>query len=337
MYITVSYQFKGIIWQFEFHLSLNFSPILFQFEFFESFAGACTFAGAYVLAIEWVNSKYRVLSGTIISLAIPLGDILLGFVAMYIHDFRLLIRVLYTPGLLVIVYFWIVPESVRWLLVTGRVDRAIKILKRTASVNGKELSNKSIDMLRSTYTIDEVKKASDEANNVETHTMLEIFNIIIKSKRLSLRLLNGCLQWAVAAFCYYGLSMIATHIRGENRYVSFIIVVAMEIPGMLISTPLLNCMRRKILLFTSFFITAIATGATSWIPEHHSTIILIFFMIGKAASTCGFTSLYIFTAEQWPTGLRTTIMNTCSMIGRVGAMVAPQTVILVNNFETFSY
>lgn len=86
-------------------------------EFLESSAGTCTYAGTYVLAIEWASTKYRVLGTTLITLSYPLGEMLLGLIAMYIHDFRMLIRVLYTPGLVVIAYLWLAPESIRWLLV----------------------------------------------------------------------------------------------------------------------------------------------------------------------------------------------------------------------------
>lgn len=36
------------------------------------------------------------------------------------------------------------------------------------------------------------------------------------------------------------------------------------------------------------------------------------------------------TAEMWPTNVRTTIMNTCLMFGRIGSALAPFTVILVS-------
>lgn len=185
-----------------------------------------TFAGIFVLCIEWVTTKYRVLGSTIVALSFPLGEMLLGFVAMYVHDFRTLIRVLYAPGLAVIVYLWLVPESVRWLLVRGKVDRAITILKRIASVNGKNLSDKSIEMIKSNYSITKTKE-----DKVDGNSILQSFGLIMKSKVLCFRLLNCCYLWTVCCFCYYGLSALATHIPSGNRYKNFIFVAAIEIPG----------------------------------------------------------------------------------------------------------
>lgn len=305
------------------------TSILVQLEFFESLGTSC-FTGMYVLALEWVNSRKRVLGSVIVAISFPLGEILLGVVAMYVHDFRNLIRILYTPGLFLLVYFCIVPESVRWLLVTGRVERAIEILKRTARVNGKKLSEKSIEMIKMTYSKQLNSKQTPSDGDTSDTSIVQSLKSIFKSKVLFLRFLNNCYQWMNCCFCYYGLSLISlsSHVGGKNRYTSFIFVVAIEIPGLLIALPLLNRMNRRILLFSALSVTAFSTILASWTPPENSTVILLLFMLGKCSITLAFNSLYVFTAEQWPTNVRTTIINSCSMIGRIGSMVAPSMVMV---------
>lgn len=305
----------------------------FQFEFLESL-GTSTFGGMYVLVLEWVNSKYRIYGTVLVSLSFPLGEILLGVVALYVHDFRHVIRIFYTPGLFLLAYLFLVPESVRWLLVTGRVDRAIAILKRMARVNRKQLSEKSIELLRLKYSPQSISLDNTDGKTItETPSLCKSLGSIIKSKTLCFRLMICCYQWMNCCFCYYGLSLVATHVPGENRYKSFIFVVAIEIPGLLIALPLLNRMKRRYLLVGALSLTAFSTTATSLIPKENSTIILLFFMVGKMSITCAFQSLYIFTAEQWPTNVRTTITNCCSMVGRIGSMLAPMTAILVRIYN----
>lgn len=295
--------------------------------------GSVTFVGIYVLALEWVNAKYRIFGSILVAISFPLGEMLLGFVALYVHDYRDVIRILYTPGLLLIVYLWIVPESVRWLLVTGQIERAINILKRIAYVNGKELSEKSIELIKATYS-DESQSKTDpmSKDNNENHSIIQSLYSIFKSKVLCLRFLNCSYQWINCCFCYYGLSLIATQVPSENRYISFIFIVAIEIPGILIALPLLNHMKRRILLFGALTSTAISTIATAcFISAEYPTIVLLFFMLGKCSITLAFNAIYIFTAEQWPTSVRSTVVNSCSMIGRTGAMIAPMTAIMVYN------
>lgn len=293
--------------------------------------GASTFEGSYVLSIEWVNSNCRVLGGTIIAVAYSVGEMLLGLVAMFVPDFRTYSRILYTPGLFVIVYFWLVPESVRWLLVAGRIDQAIIILKRTAKVNRKELSEKSIEVLKLQYTksTKENSDSSNKRNGTENHSVIQSFCRIFKSRTLCLRFLNCCYQWAACCLGYFGLSLSATHIAGANRYTSFIFVMAIEIPGILMAQLFLNRIKRRVLLISSITMAAIFIIVSPFIPSEHSIIVLILFLLGKAFMTCAYTSLFVFTAEQWPTNIRTTVMNTCLMVGRIGSMTAPFAAVLV--------
>lgn len=218
-----------------------------------------------------------------------MGEMLCGLIAMYVHDFRHLIRFTYAPGFAVILYFWLVPESVRWLLVTGRVDRAIKILKRIASVNGKNLSEKTIETIKLKYSPE--NQSTDKENGSESATeensserkpsLVRLLFSVLKSKTLCLRFVNCCYQWVALCFSYYGLSMLATHVHGENRYTSFIMVVSFEIIGIFVVLFILNRMKRKILLSASLIIIAITTNITPWIPEENSYLIIICFMLGK--------------------------------------------------------
>lgn len=235
-------------------------------------------------------------------MAHPIGEIFFGFLAMYVHDFRLLLRIFYAPGLFLFIYFWLVPESIRWLLVTGRVDKAIKILKRIARVNKRHLSNKSIDMLTIKYSDVNVVTATKNSINSgkkthHKHSIFRSFGTVLKSKTLATRLFVCCYQWACCCFCYYGLNLSSTLIPGADRYVGFLFVVAAEVPGILLQIPLLKRFKRRILLFSTLFIAAMSIVATSLVPEQHSTIVLVFFMIGKASMTLAFAMLYLYTSK----------------------------------------
>lgn len=276
-----------------------------------------------------VSSRYRVIAITLIGLSHPIGEILFGLLASYCHDFRMLLRIFYLPGLFLVLYFWIVPESIRWLLVTGRVDRAIEIMKRIARINKKHLSNKSIDLLTTQYS-----GAENQINAVKsgrsTPSVFGSFCTVFKSRTLLLRLLVCCYQWLACCFTYYGLNLSSTLIPGADRYVGFIFVVAAEIPGILLQLPLLKRLKRRSLLFSTLSLAAVSIVASSLVSERHAIVVLIFYMIGKASVTLAFALMYIFTAEMWPTNIRTTIMNTCSMAGRVGSMISPLIVLLVS-------
>lgn len=183
--------------------------------------------------MEWASSKYRILGNTVLSVAFSVGEILFGLGAMYVHDFRTLLRIFYLPGLFALGYFWLVPESVRWLFVTGRVDRGIKTLKRIAKWNRRELSEKTIAAIKVKHTKNANEKltTATDSNAIEKKDVLQLLWTILKTKRLCLRFALNAYQYAASSFTFYGLSQSSTQIVGANRYISFIIVMCIEIPG----------------------------------------------------------------------------------------------------------
>lgn len=265
-----------------------------------------------------------------------MGEVLIGLVAMFVHDFRTLIRILHTPGLFAFICFWLLPESVRWLLVNGRVKPAVSTLQRIARVNRKELSSKSIELLNLYYSTESLSKnmsIEQEEHKNKEHSVIESLCMILKSRTLRLRFLICCYQWVACTFSYYGLSMTSTHIPGADRYLSFIIIMLCEIPGVIISQPLLNRMKRRWIMGVSITLAAILIVLTPFIPKEYPMIVLLFLVLGKTFLSCAFTVLNMYTAEQWPTNIRNTIHNSCSMIGRFGSMMAPLVVVLVRHIQ----
>lgn len=297
-----------------------------QLEFLENLATTFAFTGLFVFLIELMNAKYHVLMSTMSFTFYPFGGMVLGFVGYYVHDFRILMRIFYIPGLFLFVYIWLVPESVRWLLATGRTDRAIHTLKRIAKFNGRELSEETINAIKLKY-----KQQSIELNEIamETPSMFQLIWMVAKSKKLCIRFLLCCFQWITCCFCYYGLTQSAIQIPNTNHYVSFIISLAIEIPCVILSQPLLSRMKRRTLMGGSFILVAISIFATPFIPETYPWAMLLCALVSKASITIAFAVIYLWTVESWHTNVRNTITNTCSMIGRIGSMVAPFVVLLV--------
>jgi len=94
--------------------------------------------------MEIVAPSNRVQAATAISLSYTLGEALLGVVQYLTYDWRTTIRVLYTPCITFISYYWLMSESVRWLLAKNRPEDAFAVLKRIAKVNGRNVSDEMI-------------------------------------------------------------------------------------------------------------------------------------------------------------------------------------------------
>ena len=104
------------------------------FVFLRMVVGATTsgvFLVAYVLAMEMVGPQYRVVAGTLCQYYYTVGYLTMAGLAFLLHhSWQLLqivrprtphpLQVLTLPSVLFLSYWWIVPESVRWQLSTGR-------------------------------------------------------------------------------------------------------------------------------------------------------------------------------------------------------------------------
>lgn len=338
---SINYTMYAVVRQIE-KIKFNLKPstihhsfALFQFEFLEASTFTFCFSGIYLFAIELLGAKYRVLGNALMGTAFSMGGMLVGLVAMYVHNFRDVIRIFSAPGLLIFLYFWLVPESVRWLLATGRIDRAIETLKHIAKFNRREFTEKSITAIKLKYSPPSSITRRDsfklDLNAEGNQSIFQLLRTLLTTKRLCLRFLSCTYQWAACCFSYYGLSQSSIQITGANRYISFIIVTGIEIPSGLLSQPLLNVMKRRILLCCTFLLAAVSIIATTFIPESYSWAVLLCFVVGKGSINLAFVTMYMYTSEQFSTDIRNTILNTCSMVGRVGSIVAPW-VVLVNIF-----
>ena len=58
-----------------------------------------------------------------------------------------MIMALHIPGFLILAYYGILYDSVRWLLTKKKYEEAKKVLETVARVNKTNISNKSLDAL----------------------------------------------------------------------------------------------------------------------------------------------------------------------------------------------
>jgi hypothetical protein len=76
-----------------------------------------------------------------------LGCMVLPWVALLSGEWRHFLLYVSAPILLVIPYYWLLPESARWLIDKGRVTEAVRCFKRIAAFNGRgQLPTAAVDL-----------------------------------------------------------------------------------------------------------------------------------------------------------------------------------------------
>jgi OCT family organic cation transporter-like MFS transporter 4/5 len=94
---------------------------------------------ALTYLLEIVGGKWLTIFGLGIEFFWVASWLLLGAAAYFLRDWRDLMLATSAPGLAFVGLVWVMPESPRWLAVTGRTREAEVVLRRVAAINGRPL------------------------------------------------------------------------------------------------------------------------------------------------------------------------------------------------------
>lgn len=287
-------------------------------EAFDAGLSSPIYPAAMIMGMEMATSDQKILVSCLILIPYALGQVATAFIASYVQNYKWLLRVISMFGIATIPYIWILSESLRWLLVNKKHEKAVNLLANAAKMNGLNVSSKSYDIIRMECT------NGNAMNKVENHGA---FMDILCNCTLLTRFVICAFCWISSAFITYGVSIISVSLQGD-KYVNFMVVSFSGIPGVLLTYVMLTYLRRRWSMCVSLMATGLSILASKYF-SWNATLSLIFFFLGKLFINHSFTALYIFTTEMWPTVLRHSVMGTCSMIGRFGSIAAPLVPLLV--------
>lgn len=305
-------------------------------EFFDAAFGSGIAVSTFILGMELIGPGQRVLVGSLSSTCFAVGGVLLGAVAFLTQDYQVMLRIIYAPAFLIVMYIWLIPESLRWLMVSGYQQKAAKILLGAAKTNNVTYSESALQQLHNQCNEAAVTDNGDEETSLRvklktTTTEATPFQQILRSKVILLRIVNCSFCWLANTFVFYGLSLSSVTLGG-NKYANFMVSCVAEVPGYLLVFVILNRLGRRWSLCGSLFVCGIACVVTEVMPASVDPFLKLgVFLVAKCAITVSFTVLYVYTAEIYPTNMRNGLMSTCSTIGRIGSMLAPQTPLLVRH------
>ncbi|EPB70568.1 transporter, major facilitator family protein [Ancylostoma ceylanicum] len=264
------------------------------------------YAIAIVLGTEVVGAHYRRIVAVGTATAVAIGELILDGMAYLIDDYRILHAAIVGPSLILLSYWWIVPESTRWLVVKERYKEADLILKRAARLNGSAIPERWWEEL--------------VTSQVSKHTSAGLIDLF-RTPEIRKRTLVCFFVWFVNAMMYYGLTM-KSDIGGGCAFVFFLI----------------DPVGRRIIVAICFLIAGVCL-LLNWLIGDNVAFYwgMLQIMITKGAVTASFIAVYTHTAELFPTVIRTTAVGCCSTMSRLGAVISSYMALwLVDNFGKLS-
>uniref|UniRef100_Q9Y226-2 Isoform 2 of Solute carrier family 22 member 13 n=1 Tax=Homo sapiens TaxID=9606 RepID=Q9Y226-2 len=238
------------------------------------------------LLTEWVGPSWRTQAVVLAQCNFSLGQMVLAGLAYGFRNWRLLQITGTAPGLLLFFYFWALPESARWLLTRGRMDEAIQLIQKAASVNRRKLSPELMNQL-----VPEKTGPSGNALDLFRHPQLRKVTLII-----------FCV-WFVDSLGYYGLSLQVGDF-GLDVYLTQLIFGAVEVPARCSSIFMMQRFGRKWSQLGTLVLGGLMCIIIIFIPADLPVVVTMLAVVGKMATAAAFTISYVYSAELFPTILR---------------------------------
>ncbi|XP_040516780.1 putative transporter SVOPL isoform X1 [Gallus gallus] len=327
----------SFLWGAYFSLLTSFAPSYIWFVFLRTMVGGGVSGHAQGLIIktEFLPTKYRGYMLPLSQVFWLAGSLLIIGLASVVNPtigWRWLIRIASIPGIILIMVFKFIPESARYNVSTGNNAAALATLQRIAKMN------------RATMPEGALQEPPRERRGR--------FKDLLHPKYLRTTL-QIWIIWLGIAFAYYGVILASAELLerdlgctsrtppsenagpvseesrspcycrpfGPSAYRTMIISTAGEIALNPLNILGINFLGRRLSLCITMGCTALFFLLLNVCTSSAGMTGFLFML--RALVSANFNTIYIYTAEVYPTTMRALGMGTSGSLCRVGAMVAP--------------
>ncbi|XP_012276484.1 carcinine transporter [Orussus abietinus] len=262
-----------------------------------------------IVVVEYmaVNKRTLVFNMTF-GLFFALLSTMLPWVAYFIADWRNFTYVSSIPILLCLLTPWIIPESARWYISKGRMEKVFEKLQKIATVNGRTFDPKIYGKF--------VKGLKESSHNAENATLLDLFRTPRLAKHAILLILFWFLTIATFDGHVYSLKLLP-----DSVFTSFSLACATELPAGVLLTLLLDRWGRRFCGFITMALTGVFSLVTLLL--HSSALLLTMAILARFCLNMAANIALQYAAEVLPTPVRAQGVALIHIFGIFGHAIAP--------------
>jgi len=269
----------------------------------------------YVMAIELVGPDWRTHVALLANVMYSISLILLAVVVWLVKDWRQMTLATGLPFVAYFMYWWVMPESPRWLLSQNRLAEAEVEIRKMARINKKVLPD---DYFK--HFIPE-KSSTDESQEENTKPPSYGALDLIRTPNMAKKTSIITFIWFTVTSVYVGLSYYAPALGG-NEYLNFLLAGLAELPTYFFLWPAMDRWGRRWTLCLSMFIGGVACLLTlSFQDDYISTLVL--YCVGKFGISSAFVVLPLMASEIYPTVVRGIGLSISAVAGMLGPIFIP--------------
>ncbi|XP_006980821.2 solute carrier family 22 member 19 [Peromyscus maniculatus bairdii] len=289
-----------------------------SFRFLAGISSSSMRTNSVLLILEWTSPEFQALIMALAFCAGGIGQVILGGLAFAIRNWHHLQLAMSAP-----LFFFLIPtrwlsESARWLIVTNKLQKGLKELRKAACKNGMKSSG---DILTMEVVRNTMKEELEVAQT--KHSPLDVFRTPNLRKRI-------CLLSFVRFVSLISVLGLLTHFQylSSNVFLLQCLYGMLSIPANVLGKFSINHIGRRTTQMIFMCLLGISILTTIFLPQEMQTLRTILTTLGGAISSASITSTLVHANELVPTVIRATALGVIGIAGSAGAALAPLFMIL---------
>ncbi|XP_073531958.1 solute carrier family 22 member 16 [Phyllobates terribilis] len=314
---------RPIMWltsscQFIFGVAVAFTFNYYSFvivRFFLAMASSGYLVVVFVYVTEYVGIKARTWASIHIHAFFAVGIMVVALVGYLVRTWWIYQIVLSVITLPFVLCCWMLPETPFWLHAQGKYKEVENVIATMEKWNKVSTPCKLSDLCP-------MEEASELGGNdtqpPKRHNVLDLFHNCTFARRT----ISVWLIWFTGSFGYYVFALNSVNLGG-NEFLNLFLSGAVEIPSYIVCCLSMDKLGRRNTLAPFLLLSTAICVAIMVIPEEYNIATIVMSMAGKFSIGTAFGLIYLYTAELYPTVIRSLAVGSGSMMCRIGSVVAP--------------
>ena len=297
-----------------------------------SFAVVRTFTGIamasqFVLVTELGGCKHRAALNTVQFVPFSIGIILVAVSSYGIRTRWLLQLAFAVPSLLFLPNYWLMPESPRWLVVRGRFQEALEILRQGARWNRRQMPPDE-EVLKLMKEAHRGLLAREAAMKSGGSALQRAFDLVRTWRMCLYTFTSAYIGFAISG-SYFGISFDMTQLS-SSPHLALGLSGLVELPTSFVF-PLMNRFGRRKSQAAFLFVPALSMILV--FVGKDGTFWMVLGLVAKIGVASAFTVIGIYVSEFMPTQQRGLALGVLQTSYRIGGAVSPFVVDLVSGLH----
>ncbi|XP_053150848.1 solute carrier family 22 member 2-like isoform X2 [Hemicordylus capensis] len=279
------------------------------FRFIQGLVSKGSWTAGYILITEIVGPGYRRTVAILYQAAFGIGLIILDVLAYAIPHWRWLQLAVTLPTFFLMLYYWCLPESPRWLISQGQNGRAMKIVDNIAKKNGKVLP----------ACFESINLEEENEGGKLRPSLIDLVRTSQMRKYTFILMYN----WFTSAITYQGLIMHLGIPEGGSVYLDFFYSSLVEFPAALILILTTERLGRRYPWAAADLLAGVACLVAAFTPKDMHWLKIIAACLSRLGITMAFEMVCFVNTELYPTFLRNLGVMVCSSLCDLGGIISP--------------